>query len=235
MSAAVSGGARGPRPSALLFDFGGTLDAEGVPWKERFFRIWSDEAGVVPRDSFDAAFHAADDALVGAVPVSWTLAPTLDLLSRGVASRLATGEGAPAVRVGERFARETLETLAGRAALLTRLSAAYRLAIVSNFYGNLAAICEEAGIDRHFSAVIDSAAAGCSKPDARIFEAALAAVGAGPGEAVLIGDSVLRDMQGARDVGMRHVLLRPRGSALVPCCEVDRVIGRLDDLAEVFL
>ena len=31
------------REKAVLFDFGGTLDADGVPWKERVARLYRDE------------------------------------------------------------------------------------------------------------------------------------------------------------------------------------------------
>ena len=39
-------------PICVLFDFGGTLDANGVAWKERFFRLFRDEGvGIAPSDS----------------------------------------------------------------------------------------------------------------------------------------------------------------------------------------
>ncbi|MBI3976278.1 MAG: HAD family hydrolase, partial [Armatimonadetes bacterium] len=33
---------------ALLFDFGGTLDADGVPWKDRIFTLYRAEGVDVP-------------------------------------------------------------------------------------------------------------------------------------------------------------------------------------------
>jgi HAD superfamily hydrolase (TIGR01509 family) len=230
---------RAPGLSALLFDFGGTLDADGVAWKERFFLAWRREIGDVPRERFDPAFHSADDALVGAVDPRLTLTETAERLARGVAFRLAVGEGSPAARVASRFSREALETLRSRGELLARLARRYRLGIVSNFYGNLAAACEEAGIERHFSALIDSTDVGCSKPDAAIFQAALRKLGTRPEETLLVGDSVERDMAGARALGLPHVLLRARAPGAVHdgtdaspflCCPQDRSIERLEDL-----
>ena len=216
----------------LLFDFGGTLDSDGVPWKERFFRVWSDEVGPLDRARFDRAFHSADDELVGGVPRDLPLSATIARLGRGLAARLYA-DPAAADRAAGRFARESLAVLAGRAALLERLASTYRLGIVSNFYGNLLAACEEAGIRPHFSAAIDSVDAGCVKPDPRIFLAALAALGAEPGQAVFVGDSPERDMAGARALGMPHVLVREGADARAAgCCPGDRVISRLDDLPE---
>ena len=54
--------------AAVLFDFGGTLDADGITWKERFFRLCLDEGVTIARERFDPVFYAADDALVGGIP-----------------------------------------------------------------------------------------------------------------------------------------------------------------------
>jgi len=223
----------GGRPEALLFDFGGTLDADGVPWKERFFRIWREDVGELDRERFDPAFYGATDALVGAVPTTFPLSGTVERIADGLAERLGAGKGAPARRAADRFARETLATLDSRIGWLSRLAARYRLAIVSNFYGNLGAVCAESGIAPHFSAAIDSTAVGCTKPGPAIFRAALDALDVSPESAVFIGDSVPRDMTGARALGMRHVLLRPAGADGAPpcCCPDDPVIRRLEDLS----
>ena len=225
----------GGRPAALLFDFGGTLDADGVPWKDRFYRLWREEAGDLDPEEFDRAFYGATDALVGAVPATLSLSATVERIAAGVAARLGAGEGAPSARVAVRVTGETLATLESRVAWLSRLAAGYRLAIVSNFYGNLAAVCAESGIAPLFSAAIDSTAVGCTKPGSAIFQAALDALETSPEDAVFIGDSVPRNMTGARALGMRHVLLRPAGSRDAPpcCCPGDRVIRRLEDLSEV--
>lgn len=225
----------GGRPEALLFDFGGTLDADGVPWKERFFRIWREDVGELDRERFDPAFYGATDALVGAVPTTFPLSGTVERIAEGLAERLGAGEGAPARRAADRFTRETLATLDGRIGWLSRLAARYRLAIVSNFYGNLGAVCAESGIAPHFSAAIDSTAVGCMKPGPAIFRAALDALDVSPESAVFIGDSVPRDMTGARGLGMRHVLLRPAGADGAPpcCCPDDPVIRRLEELSEM--
>ena len=53
---------------ALLFDYGGTLDADGLPWKERFRQLYRAE-GVDPPDAvFGPVFYAADDALPAGLP-----------------------------------------------------------------------------------------------------------------------------------------------------------------------
>src|SRR2546425_538316 len=75
---------------AVLFDFGGTLDADGLPWKERVARLFRQEGLVVTVERFDPLFYAADDALVGAVPPTLPLRETVFRLVAGLAPGPAT-------------------------------------------------------------------------------------------------------------------------------------------------
>jgi HAD superfamily hydrolase (TIGR01549 family) len=215
-------------PEALLFDFGGTLDADGLAWKDRFLRLFAEEAGGPPA-GFDPAFYDADDALVGAVRPEMPFSETVRLLAQGVAERLGCPEAAP--RVAERFLADASRSLASSRKVLERLSERYRLGIVSNFYGNLEAVCRETGLAPHLTAAVDSAVVGATKPDPRIFRAALSAVAALPAEAVFVGDSLPRDMAGARELGIQHVWVRSGEGS--PCCPGDRVIGSVRELPEV--
>jgi putative hydrolase of the HAD superfamily len=218
-------------PKVLLFDFGGTLDADGISWKERFFLLWREEGEELPRERFEKAFYAADDALVGSLPAALLLEETVARLARGVGEKLTTADGWLPGRVAARFCAEARESLAASAAVLERLAGRYRLGVVSNFYGNLAAVCNETGIGRFLSAAVDSAAVGCCKPDAAIFLAARARRAAAPPASVFVGDSLERDMAGARRVGMRHVLLADASRQTARgCCAGDPVIRRLSEL-----
>jgi len=217
---------------ALLFDFGGTLDADGLPWKERFRQLYR-ACGVDADDEvFDPVFYAADDALVGALPPGCGLRGTVDLLADGVSAKLGVSDARLTARVARRFLDTSLVRLSASARMLTRLRGRYRLGVVSNFYGNLAAVCAEAGIADHLDVMVDSACVGFTKPDARIFRHATDALGVDPAAVTFIGDSPTRDMAGARDVGMPHVWLTGR-AAPKPCCPGDRVIGSLVDLERV--
>lgn len=216
---------------ALLFDFGGTLDAEGVPWKDRFYAAARQEGLDLPQAEFDPAFYGATDALEGRIPASAGLRETVERVAAGLASRLGR-ESDLLRRIGDRFTRDSLRQLAESASILARLKERYRIGIVSNFYGNLQAVLDEAGLSPSVSVAVDSTLAGVKKPDPRIFQAALDALGAGPHEVVFVGDSLRRDMAGARGMGMRHVWLRPEGATGNggPCCPEDRVIARLAEI-----
>jgi HAD superfamily hydrolase (TIGR01549 family) len=222
----------------LLFDFGGTLDAEGVPWKDRFVRLAREEGLDTPQADFDRAFYGATDTLEGTIPRSAGFRETVERVAAGLAQRLGR-EDARVRRIGDRFAEESLAQLAQSATLLARLRERYRIGIVSNFYGNLQAVCDEAGLTPSIGVAIDSTLVGCKKPDPRIFQAALDALSAAPAEAVFVGDSQRRDMAGARAMGMRHVWLRPAHAAGngggSPCCPEDAVIAKLAELRRLEL
>jgi putative hydrolase of the HAD superfamily len=87
-----------------------------------------------------------------------------------------------------------------------------RLVVVSNWDCSLPHVLERAGVADLVDAVIPSAAVGADKPSPAIFEAGLRAAGCRAGEALFAGDSVERDVGGARAAGIRAVLVR-RGSA----------------------
>jgi putative hydrolase of the HAD superfamily len=86
-----------------------------------------------------------------------------------------------------------------------------RLAVVSNWDWSLSDVLGGLGLLALFDAVITSAEVGAAKPDAAIFEAALGAVGCTAADAVHVGDSVEKDVEGARAAGLRAFLLAREG------------------------
>jgi HAD superfamily hydrolase (TIGR01549 family) len=223
-------------PAAVLFDFGGTLDADGLPWKERVYRLFLEGGAIVARERFDPSFYAADDALVGAIPRTTSFQDTVARLVAAVATALDFPDRSIADGVTQRFVSDSLTTIAGNVPLLRELARRYRLGIVSNFYGNLARVCNDAGIRPFFSVLVDSTDVGCAKPDPRIFQCALEALAVSPSAATFVGDSLPRDMAGARALGMRHIWLAgAEPVAAGPCCRSDRQIRSLRELEAILL
>lgn len=224
------------RCRAVLFDFGGTLDADGHPWKERVARLLGEEGLALTPERFDPVFYAADDALVGAVPPTLSFADTVHRLIAGVARGLRLADAAVADRVATRFLQQSLAAVRANAPLLEALGGRYRLGIVSNFYGNLEAVCDDCGVRSLFATIMDSARVGWRKPDPRIFRTALEALRVRPAEAVFVGDSLPRDMVAARAVGMPHVWLAAEASqGRGSCCPGDPIVHSLKDLEGLLL
>ena len=82
-----------------------------------------------------------------------------------------------------------------------------RLVLVSNWDSSLPDWIAHTGLLEPMHTVITSAGAGAAKPDPAIFRRALDLAGVEPREAVHVGDSCERDVQGARAAGIRPVLV----------------------------
>jgi FMN phosphatase YigB (HAD superfamily) len=94
---------------------------------------------------------------------------------------------------------------------LAQLRRRYRLAVISNADGGIRRLLDRAGIADFFEQVIDSGLVGCEKPDPRIFQTALSAMGAEAVTSVYVGDIYGIDYCGAAGVGMQAVLMDPAG------------------------
>ena len=224
----------GQQLAAVLFDFGGTLDGT-LPWKDRMFRILRAEGVEVTPERFDPLFYRADDALVGAIPDTLPLTETVGRLAAGLGAALRLSDDL-VQHVARRFVDDTTRSVRDNLSLLSELSRRYELGIVSNFYGNLPRVCEDLGLRPLFGVIVDSTEVGWTKPDPRIFTHALAKLGLLADAATFVGDSLPRDMAGARGVGMAHIWLTAEtASAHRPCCADDRVICSLGDLRGVLL
>lgn len=107
------------------------------------------------------------------------------------------------------------------------------MGIVSNFYGNLDRILEEAKLDRYFAAVADSSRVGIFKPEPGIFETALKKIQCAPESAAMIGDSLAKDCAPARKLGMRTVWLRTAAQSGDDASAADITIRSIDEVAQI--
>jgi putative hydrolase of the HAD superfamily len=224
---------------ACLFDFGGTLDSDGLTWQDRFYALYEKHGVRVDREAFRQAFYASDDGLneSGALHGAG-LMETLQVQAEGVWKGLRlNGEHGWLLRSIVTDFLEGMQWYVERNRnLLLRLKERYRLGIVSNFYGNLDRVCEDLGILDLFECRIDSSRVGVVKPDPKIFQSALDCMGIRPDRAVFVGDNPGRDMEGAKGLGMPHIWLAGEDTERRrPCCPGDPVIPTLDRLEDLLL
>lgn len=108
------------------------------------------------------------------------------------------------------------------------LAARYPLVSVSNGNADLARI----GLTPFFVGSIAAQALGVAKPDARIFHAAANSARVSPHELLHVGDDVLLDVLGARNVGMQAVWVN-RTQALWPDMDApDLEVASLSELCD---
>ena len=109
-----------------------------------------------------------------------------------------------------------------------------RIGIISNSDGTVEQQLREhevaqvgAGPGVEVECIVDSTAVGVAKPDPRIFEIALDAMGVAAADAWYVGDTPAFDVVGARDAGLRPFLVDPFQLHLAADCD------RVASLSEV--
>jgi putative hydrolase of the HAD superfamily len=82
------------------------------------------------------------------------------------------------------------------------------LVVASNWDISLHDVLARTGLRERLDGVVTSAEVGASKPDRRLFDAALTLAGVTAAQAVHVGDSLAQDVAGALGAGLRAVWVR---------------------------
>jgi len=89
--------------------------------------------------------------------------------------------------------------------------AGIKIGLISNSHRCLASFQSHFELEGLFDVTLSSVEHGYMKPHRSIFEAALRSVQVRPADAVMVGDSLTHDVDGARRLGMRGVLVARSG------------------------
>ena len=217
----------------ILFDFGGTLDADGIRWSVRFYEAYRGLGGKLDFAAFEPVFRRSDE-LLAQLPGVRTLGfrATAETQARLLGRLLPDARDISLSGLAKRFYTDSLATVARNRPLLERLADRYRLGVVSNFSGNLSPCLEELDLARFFRVVLDSAVERIEKPDTRLFRRALAALSAPPASGGMVGDNFEADIQPARALGMRACWVAPPDRA-APAGPPVRRLARLPQIEQV--
>ena len=104
---------------------------------------------------------------------------------------------------------------------------------ISNSHRSLDAFCEHFSLRGLITVAVSSAEHCYMKPHRSIFETALSKAGVPAGEAVMVGDSLAHDIDGALAAGMRAILLRRSGELPADLPPGLPVITTLRDLPQL--
>jgi len=194
----------------ILFDYGGTLDGAASHWLDRMLELYRAAGLEQSYERIKRAFYCADDAAYADQRVAaMSLAELMDFHIGVQLSELGIRDAALQQRLAAEFVAHSRAALAESRAVLARLATHYRLGVVSNFYGNVARILDDGGFSPLLTVVADSNRVGCMKPDRRLFEHALGALGTAPHATLHVGDSYERDVCAAHGLGLRTAWLVP--------------------------
>jgi putative hydrolase of the HAD superfamily len=233
---------------AVLFDVNGTLiDIETDEWMEECYRAvahYLTYQGIALHrgEVRDAYFQVMKEQFAASAEIY----PEFDVVAvwREVLHRQATDytRSLPPEKLRQMplflaelqrgISRKRLVAFPQVQEVLAQLKMRHRLAVVSDaqtVYGlpELRAV----GLAGYFAPIIISGDFGYRKPDPRLFQAALTELQVFPEEAVFVGNDRVRDIQGARQVGMKTILFCPRGNpGGPPQTEPDYILYQYADL-----
>ena len=215
---------------AILFDYGGTLDG-GVHWLPRFAQLYRAAGITLDFERLRAAFdYATSRAYADATIAGFGLEALVEYHVARQFEHLGLTHTAAAAIVSE-FVRASRLGLEQSRIRLARVRPYVALGVISNFYGNVERILQDAQFGALLATVVDSAVVGVRKPDPAIFTLAVRRLGCEPGEALYVGDSIEKDMVGAHTAGLRTGWLV--GPFERPCSRPECVDVRLRELADL--
>jgi putative hydrolase of the HAD superfamily len=111
------------------------------------------------------------------------------------------------------------------------LATRYAMAVATNGPGDVQHIkLSVSGLRRHFSVVVASSEIGAGKPDPRILIETVERLGVPIADVIAIGDSLEKDVAGARAAGVRIVWVNRAGAERDPALVPDLEIRTLADL-----
>jgi putative hydrolase of the HAD superfamily len=215
---------------AVIFDAGGVLLLPDVDAGRTAIRTHGYDSR--PED-WHRAYYAANLVVDAMEVVDW---PSI---RRAIAAELGipTTQIDAAVPLIEELILSTPWVAAPHAVdtLWSLSNAGYLLAVVSNAFGTVAEELQQNGVCSitgetmpRVGVVIDSQVVGLEKPDPRIFNLALDALGVEPSRSLYVGDTVKFDVVGAQAAGLHPVHVDPFGL----CGGAHRHVASLRELTD---
>ena len=233
------------KTKGYIFDYGGTLDTAGCHWGKMLWHAYERQSIPVTEEQFREAYVFAERTL-GKNPIiqtDYTFRKTLEvklriefeyLQAKGYLCNsnfcLASMQAAVLDDLYERVRTITAQSKE----VLVKLKESYPIILVSNLYGNLPVVLEEFGLSGLFNTVVESAVVGIRKPDTRIFQLGVDALGLPPEEITVVGDSISKDIAPAKQLGCQTVWIKGEGWTDQPedTSMADRIISDLTEIIQ---
>lgn len=204
----------------IIFDYGGTIDSRGVHWSEVIWDGYVASGVAVDKPTFRDAYVYAERELARTRHIlpHHTFHDLLLIKMRIELQWLVDGGFLTSDAV-EAYAGPIVDycydaarnSIADARPVLDSLYARFPMVLVSNFYGNVEAVLEDFDLRKYFKSIIESAVVGVRKPDPRIFELGVQALGLNPDEVLVVGDSYKKDIVPAESLGCKVAWLKGKG------------------------
>jgi HAD superfamily hydrolase (TIGR01509 family) len=224
----------------IVFDYGGTLDTDGIHWSECFWDSYQHFHIPVEKKDFRDAFVYSERTIINIIKPDFNLISTYNTqlyyqLEYLTNNRLLKGTDKVNINELSRYCYNLVkEKISVTRDILAHLVKNFNLGVISNYYGNVEVILKELEILKYFSAVLDSTVIGIRKPDKRIFSLALDRLNSLPEETMVVGDSYKNDIAPAKELGFTTVWLDvKRWSTPEDISGADIIIKSIKELPDI--
>lgn len=195
----------------IIFDYGGTLDTNGVHWFHIFRQVYAKYRSQITEEQLREAYVYAERYLATHRVIKST-DDFLSMLKKKVAiqsSHLQCFQSEETIALAcDKHVRKNMEETRK---VLDTIAARYPMTLVSNFYGNIHSVLHAYDLDSYFKAVVESAVVGMRKPDPQIFALGIKSLDLQPHEVLVVGDSYSKDIIPAHSLGCHTVWLKGQG------------------------
>jgi FMN phosphatase YigB (HAD superfamily) len=197
---------------ALIFDFGGTIDTNGIHWIEMFWSKYLAHSINITKDNFINAYITAERKMSERIKPEDSFKTTLwnqlslqfEYLQNNNICKITNEE---INVIADECYSGVKECVLQFSNVINDFKEDFPMAVVSNFYGNLETVLKEFNIRNFFKVITDSTLAKIRKPDAEIFRITLKELSVLPDESFVIGDSIENDIKPAKTLGCNTIWL----------------------------
>ncbi len=206
------------KEKAIIFDYGATLDTNGIHWYHIFKKEHLKYNSFLEDQQLRNAYVYGERQIAATRSID-SMHNFLDTLLIKVDLQFDYLENNGMIKKEDRhtneisqqcytFAKENTNRVRP---MLESLSTDYKIGLVSNFYGNLEEVLKDFSLRDCFDDVIESAIVGISKPDKRLWQYALDRLQTKPEDAIVVGDSYKKDIMPTKQLGCSTIWLKGQG------------------------
>ena len=222
----------------VIFDYGGTIDTNGIHWGEVIAEQYRLADVEINRDLYRNAYVHGERSLAKA-PIITPEDTFHTLLRKKIAIQFEhlreltqSQQLTPGLadRIADGCYNKVKETLATSRAIVEQLSTQYPMVLVTNFYGNMPVVLKEFGLAGYFNSIVESSIVGIRKPDPALFALGVNALQLPAEEIVVIGDSYRKDIYPSLTLGCKTIWLKnicweeePIADGHAPTAIIDRI------------
>lgn len=222
----------------VIFDYGGTIDTNGIHWGEVIAEQYRLAGVEINRDLYRNAYVHGERSLAKA-PIITPEDTFHTLLRKKIAIQFEhlreltqSQQFTPGLadRIADGCYNKVKGTLATSRAIVEQLSKQYPMVLVTNFYGNMPVVLKEFGLAGYFNSIVESSIVGIRKPDPALFALGVNALQLPAEEIVVIGDSYRKDIYPSLTLGCKTIWLKnicweeePIADGHAPTAIIDRI------------